>query len=77
MIMQLHQLWQQGMDDATIATELTARGYHSARSDHLSAFAVGRLRLAHGWQRANARDHMTMEGHLSVLELANLLDVVN
>ena len=75
MITQIHQLWQQGMDDATIATELTAKGYHSARSDHLSAFAVVRLRLTHGWQRANARDHVTMAGHLSVLELANLLNV--
>lgn len=75
MIAQVHQLWQQGVDDAAIATELTAQGYHSARSDHLSAAAVGRLRLAHGWRRANARDHMTMEGHLSVLELAHLLDV--
>ena len=75
MITQIHQLWQQGVDDVTIATELTAKGYHSARSDHLSAFAVARLRMAQGWRRANVRDHMTMEGHLSVLELANLLNV--
>jgi DNA invertase Pin-like site-specific DNA recombinase len=75
MIAHLYQLWQQGMDDATIAAELTARGYHSARSDDLSALAVARLRLAQGWRRANVRDHMTMDGHFSVLELANLLDV--
>lgn len=75
MISEIHQRWQQGMDDATIAAELTAKGYHSARSDDLSAFAVARLRLAQGWRRANARDHLTMDGHLSVLELANLLDV--
>lgn len=75
MVAQIHQLWQQGLDDAAIATELTAQGYHSARSDHWSAAAVGRLRLQHGWRRVNARDHLTMAGHLSVLQLANLLNV--
>jgi hypothetical protein len=75
MIAQIYQRWQQGADDATIAAELTAKGYHSARSDHLSAIAVARLRLAQGWRRANVRDHVTMDGHLSVLELANLLSV--
>ena len=72
---QIHQLWQQGLDDETIATELTAQGYHSARSDRFSAAAVGRLRLQHGWRRVNARDHATLEGHLSILELANRLNV--
>lgn len=75
MIAQIHQLWQQGVDDATIATQLTAKGYHSARSDRLSAEAVGRLRLEQDWRRHNLRDHVTMAGHLSVLEVADLLDV--
>lgn len=74
-VAQVHQLWQQGLDDATIATELTAQGYHSARSGHFSAAAVGRLRLQHGWRRDNARDRTTLEGHLSILELADLLNV--
>jgi hypothetical protein len=75
MIAQIQQLWQQGVDDATIAAELTAKGYHSARSDRLSADAVLYLRLKLGWKRANPRDHVTMAGHLSVLELADLLGV--
>ena len=75
MIAQIHQLWQQGVDDAAIAAELTAKGYHSARSEKMSAEAVLHLRLELGWKRANPRDHVTMTGHLSVLELAELLDV--
>jgi DNA invertase Pin-like site-specific DNA recombinase len=75
MIAQIHQLWQKGVNDITIAAKLTAKGYHSARSDHLSAETVGRLRLEHGWRRNNARDHVTLAGHLSVLKLADLLGV--
>ena len=75
MIAQIHQLWQQGMDDAAIAAKLTAKGYHSARSEQVSADAVLHLRLTHGWKRANPRDHVTMGDHLSVLELADLLGV--
>lgn len=75
MIAQIHSLWQQGLDDSAIAAKLSAKGYHSARSDHLSAEAVGRLRLEHGWRRNNGRDHLTLPGHLSVLELAERLAV--
>lgn len=71
----VHQLWQQEVDDGTIAAELTTMGYHSARSDRVSAATVRRLRLTHGWYRVNARDHAILAGHLSVLELAELLDV--
>lgn len=67
--------WQEGAEDAVIAAELAAQGYHSARSDSWSAEAVRRLRLQYGWRRANVRDYLTLEGHLSVLELANLLNV--
>ena len=72
---QIHQLWQQGKDDATIAAELTAQGYHSARSEQISAGSVMHLRLSHGWKRSNPRDHVTLVGHLSVLELADILGV--
>jgi hypothetical protein len=75
MIAQIHQLWQQGADDMTIAAELAAQGYHSARSDRFSAASVGRLRLQHGWRRVNAHDHATMEGYLSISELAERLNV--
>lgn len=75
LIQQVKLMWQQGMDDAAIAAELTTIGYHSARSDHVSAASVGRLRLAHRWQRVSARDYLSMEGHLSVQELADLLGV--
>ena len=75
MIAQIHQLWQQGVDDAAIAAELTAKGYHSARSEQMSADAVLYLRLKLGWKRANPRDHVTVAGHLSVLELADLLGI--
>ena len=63
------------MDDAAIAAELTAKGYHSARSEQMSANAVLHLRRTHGWKRANPRDHVTMDDHLSVLELADFLEV--
>ena len=71
----IQQLWQQGVDDAAIAADLTAIGYHSARSEQMSADSVMHLRLSHGWKRGNPRDHVTMAGHLSVLELADLLGV--
>lgn len=75
MMTQIHQQWQQGFDDATIAAELTALGYHTARSDRLTVEAVGRLRLEQGWRRNHARDHVVLPGHLSVQELADLLGV--
>ena len=75
MVALIHKRWQQGWDDLAIATELSEKGYHSARSDCVSAFAVGRLRVNHGWRRVNMRDHIILEGHLSVRELANLLGV--
>ena len=75
LIQQVKLMWQQGMDDAAIAAELTTIGYHSARSDHVSAASVGRLRLAYRWQRVSVRDYLSMEGHLSVQELADLLGV--
>jgi DNA invertase Pin-like site-specific DNA recombinase len=71
----IHQLWQQGVDDKAITAEIAAQGYHSARSDRFSVASVGRLRLQHGWRRVNARDHVTMEGHLSIDELAEHLNV--
>jgi hypothetical protein len=75
MMARIHQLWQQGVDDAAIAADLTTKGYHSARSEQMSADSVLHLRLSHGWKRGNPRDHVTMAGHLSVLELADLLGV--
>ena len=75
MMARIHQLWQQGVDDAAIAADLTAKGYHSARSEQMSANSVTHLRLTHGWKRGNPRDHVITAGHLSVLELADLLGV--
>ena len=75
MLALIHRLWQEGLDDRAIAAELTAKGYHSARSEQISTDAVLHLCLIHGWKRANSRDHATMAEHLSVLELANLLGV--
>lgn len=49
MVVRLHELWQQGHRDLQIAEQLTAEGFHSARSPHVTADSVMKIRLAHQW----------------------------
>jgi hypothetical protein len=77
MINQIHQLWQAGLNDKEIATQLTAKGFHSARSSEVPAVLVMKTRLAHGWyitpeRRCNVR---ALEGYLTVRGLAARLGI--
>jgi DNA invertase Pin-like site-specific DNA recombinase len=49
LVTRLHELWQQGYNNDQIAEQLTREGYHSARSDHVTANSVMKIRLAHKW----------------------------
>ena len=69
-------LARQGVDDATIAAQLTREGYRSARCDHVSADTVRHVRHQHrvlrDWRRAHPRH---VPGWLTMAELARRLQV--
>jgi DNA invertase Pin-like site-specific DNA recombinase len=69
-------LARQGVDDATIAAQLTREGYRSARCDHVSADTVRHVRHQHrvlrDWRRAHPRH---VPGWLTMAELARRLRV--
>jgi DNA invertase Pin-like site-specific DNA recombinase len=50
MIERIEQLWREGWDsDAAIAEQLSAEGFHSARSAGVVSLAVMKIRLKQGW----------------------------
>jgi len=49
MVSRIHDLWQEGQDDADIAVVLTQEGFHSARSLDVSETTVGKIRRQHKW----------------------------
>jgi hypothetical protein len=50
MVERIEQLWRQGWDsDEAMAAQLSAEGFHSARSQGVSRTAVMKIRLSHGW----------------------------
>ena len=49
MVSRIHELWQEGQDDADIAVVLTQEGFHSARSLDVSETTVGKIRRQHKW----------------------------
>ena len=69
-------LARHGVDDATIAAQLTREGYRSARCDHVSADTVRHVRHQHrvlrDWRRAHPRH---VPGWLTMAELARRLQV--
>lgn len=69
----IEQLWQQGTNsDKDMAAVLTAEGYYSARSPGVSASAVQKIRLAHGWQYGiyQGRHTAYSQGYVPVDDLA-------
>ena len=72
----LLDLARQGVDDATIAAQLTREGYRSARCGHVPADTVRHIRQQHrvlrDWRRAHPRH---IPGWLTMAELARRLQV--
>ena len=72
----LLELARQGVDDATIAAQLTREGYRSARCGHVPVDTVRHVRESHrvlrDWRRAHPRH---VPGWLTMAELARRLQV--
>jgi DNA invertase Pin-like site-specific DNA recombinase len=49
LVARVHELWQQGYNDAQIAECVSGEGYHSARSVAVTARSVMKIRLRHKW----------------------------
>ncbi|MCA1604539.1 MAG: zinc ribbon domain-containing protein, partial [Acidobacteria bacterium] len=50
MVERVEELWREGWDsDEAIAAQLSAEGFHSARSAGVASKAVVKIRLTHGW----------------------------
>jgi hypothetical protein len=70
-------LWQKGYNDEQIAEQLTAEGFHSARSPHVTPTSVLKIRLARQWYlpRAQMRRIQEMDGYLTTRGLAKRLEI--
>ena len=69
-------LARQGVDDATIAAQLTREGYRSARCGHVSVDTVRHVRHQHRVLRDGRRAHPRhVSGWLTMAELARRLQV--
>jgi DNA invertase Pin-like site-specific DNA recombinase len=79
MVARIEDLWQLGYEDERIAVQLTAEGFHSARSPHVTSKCVMKIRLARQWYMPFERlrgldeveDYFTVNGlakHLAIPE---------
>jgi DNA invertase Pin-like site-specific DNA recombinase len=77
MVSRIHDLWQAGYNDAQMATQLTAEGFHSARSVAVTATHVMKIRLSQQWYLPleQLRRGEEVEGYLTVNGLAERLAV--
>jgi DNA invertase Pin-like site-specific DNA recombinase len=71
------ELWQQGYNDEQIAAQLTAEGFHSARSPYVTPKSVMKIRLARKWYLPLERMRRSEEvdGFLTARGLAKRLEV--
>ena len=49
MVARIHDLWEQGHNDAAIAAALTAEGYHATRTAHVTPAIVLKIRNRQQW----------------------------
>lgn len=77
LVERIHELWQQGYNDEAMAEQLTAEGFHSARSPQVRADMVMKIRLARQWYAplAQVRGVKEINGHLTTGGLAARLGV--
>jgi hypothetical protein len=77
MLQRLHEMWQQGCSDQHIAAQLTAEGFHTARSPKVSAASVSKMRRKQHWYSIfeQLRGSDEVEGKLTVNGMAKELEV--
>lgn len=77
MVARIQELWQLGYNDEQTAEQLTAEGFHSARSPHVTADSVMKIRLTRKWHTLfdQLRGVDEVDGCLTVNGLAKQLDV--
>jgi len=77
MVDRIHKLWQQGYNDEQMADQLTAEGFHSARSPSVTCKSVMKIRLARKWYLPfeQMRGVKEVDGFLTVRGLAERLEV--
>lgn len=77
MVQRIHELWQQGYTDAQMAQQLTGEGFHSARSAHVTADSVMKIRLARQWYLPfeQLRRQGKVDDYVTARTLAKQLDV--
>ena len=77
MVQRIHQLWRELYHDEQIAAQLTAEGFHSARSEQVRPDTVMKIRLQHKWYLPIERIRRggTLEGYLTMRQLADRLNV--
>lgn len=77
MVERIQQLWQQGYKDEQMAAQLSAEGFHSARSPHVTPQSVMKIRLAHQWylHTWQMRGVEEVDGYLTARGVAKLLDI--
>jgi hypothetical protein len=74
----VEQLWHQGIEsDTTMAAQLSAEGYYSARCTGVSPSAIQKIRLAHGWRYGVYQSQQTTygQGYVTVEALATTLGI--
>lgn len=77
LVERIHELWQQGYDDEAMAEQLTAEGFHSARSLQVRPDTVMKIRLEQQWYAplAQVRGVKEIDGYLTSCGLAARLGV--
>jgi len=77
LVARVQALWTAGASDAAMAAQLTAEGFHSARSATVIAATVQKIRLAHGWQQRlhRSRGADAVDGELTAAGLAKAVGV--
>ena len=77
MVDRIRKLWKEGYNDEQMAAQLTAEGFHSARSPHVTVKSVMKIRLARKWYlpREQMRRVEEIEGFFTARGLAKRLGV--
>ena len=77
LVQRIQELSQAGEPDEHIAQQLTAEGFHSARSTHVTPLSVMKIRLVHHWYRPfeRLRNASQVDGHWTIRGLAQRLGV--
>jgi DNA invertase Pin-like site-specific DNA recombinase len=77
MVDRIQELWKQWYNDDQIAAQLTEEGFHSARSPHVTADSVMKIRLARKWysRRAQMQGVEEVDGLWTTRGLAKQLGV--